>query len=281
MGADARGGVEDEGDDMARVLITGCSTGIGRATAVELTARGHDVVASARRLTAIEHLDVAARVELDVDDDASVAAAVAAAGDIDVLVNNAGWAAGGPIERVPLDRVRAMFDTNVFGVVRLLQGVLPLMRARGAGTIVNVSSMAGKVAVPLNGFYAASKFAVEAVSESLHYEVGHFGIRVVIIEPGFIDTAFGDNAQHFGEDAAPYDELRRQWDATADVLTGGEGATPGPELVAAAIADAIESDDGPLRVAVGADAELVAAVRATNDDATFEATMRETLGLTW
>ena len=97
---------------MARVLITGCSTGIGRATAIELTARGHDVVASARRLGALDGLDVAARVELDVDDDASVVAAVAGAGDIDVLVNNAGWEAGGPIERVPLARVKAMFETS-------------------------------------------------------------------------------------------------------------------------------------------------------------------------
>ena len=276
----AQSAAPDEGDDMARVLITGCSTGIGRATAVELTARGHDVVASARRLAAIEDLDVAARLELDVDDDASVAAAVAAAGDLDVLVNNAGWEAAGPIERTPVDRIKAMFETNVFGVARMVQAVTPAMRERGAGTIVNVSSMAGRVAAPLNGFYAASKFAVEALSESLHYEVGHFGIRVVIIEPGAIETAFGDNQQRFGEDTAPYDELRRQWDAASEVLGGG-GPAPGPELVATAIADAIEAPDTPLRVPVGADAELVSSVRAANDDATFEATMRETLGLTW
>lgn len=265
---------------MARVLITGCSTGIGRATAVELAARGHDVVATARRLDALDGLDVAARLELDVDDDASVAAAVAAAGPVDVLVNNAGWEAAGPVERTPIDRVKAMFETNVFGVARMVQAVAPRLRERGSGTIVNVSSMAGRVAAPLNGFYAASKFAVEALSESLHYELGHFGIRVVIIEPGNIDTAFGDNGQRFGEDTAPYDDLRRQWDAASEVLGGG-GDAPGPDLVATAIADAVEADEPPLRVPVGADAEMVAAVRAASDDAGFEAAMRETLGLTW
>lgn len=265
---------------MARVLITGCSTGIGRATAVELTARGHDVVATARRREALEGLEVAAALELDVDDDTSVIGAVAAAGDLDVLVNNAGWEAAGPVERVPLERVKAMFDTNVLGVARLVQAVAPSMRAKGAGTIVNVSSMAGRVAAPLNGFYSASKFAVEALSESLHYELGHFGIRVVIIEPGNIATSFGDNAQRYGEDTAPWDELRAAWDTASEVLSGG-GEAPGPELVATAIADAVEAEETPLRIPVGADAEMVAAVRSSSDDATFEATMRETLGLSW
>lgn len=265
---------------MARALITGCSTGIGRATAVELTARGHEVVATARRPAALDDLDVAARLALDVDDDASVAAAVAAAGEVDVLVNNAGWEAGGPVERVPIDAVKAMFETNVFGVARMVQAVAPGLRAKGAGTIVNVSSMAGRVAAPLNAYYSASKFAVEAISESLHYELGHFGIRVVVIEPGNIATNFGDNVQRFGEDTAPYDELRRQWDAASEVLGGG-GDAPGPELVATAIADAIEAADPPLRIPVGPDAEMVAAVRSSSDDAAFEATMRATLGLSW
>ena len=264
---------------MARVLITGCSTGIGRATAAELAARGHEVVATARRPETLEGLIVAERLALDVDDDASVRAAVAAAGPVDVLVNNAGWETAGPVEVAPLDEVRAMCETNVLGPARMIQAVLPAMRERGRGTIVNVSSVAGVVAGPLNGFYSASKHAVEALSESLHYEVGHFGVRVVIIEPGAFATAFGDNARRHGEDSPPYDELRRQWDAASEVLAGG--AAPGPEPVAVAIADAIEADDPPLRIPVGEDAQLVVAVRAANDDATFEATMRETLGLTW
>ena len=264
---------------MARVLITGCSTGIGRATAVELAARGHEVVATARRPESLDGLEVAERLALDVDDTASVQAAVAAAGSVDVLVNNAGWESAGPVEKADLDEVRAMFETNLLGAARMVQAVLPAMRERGNGTIVNVSSVAGVVAGPLNGFYAASKHALEAMSESLHYEVGHFGVRVVIIEPGAFATAFGDNARRHGEDAAPYDELRAQWDAASEVLAGA--TAPGPEAVAVAIADAIEADAPPLRIPVGDDAQLVVAVRAAHDDAAFEATMRETLGLTW
>src|SRR5215470_14039128 len=127
---------------MARVLITGCSSGIGRATAVELTKRGHDVIATARRPETLDDLDVAQRLALDVTSDASVAAAVAAAGEVDVLVNNAGIAIGGPIEKVPLDRAQALFDTNVWGALRMIQAIAPSMRARNGGAIVNVTSVA-------------------------------------------------------------------------------------------------------------------------------------------
>jgi NAD(P)-dependent dehydrogenase (short-subunit alcohol dehydrogenase family) len=265
---------------MSRALVTGCSTGIGRATAVELTKRGFEVVATARRPETIDDLDVAATLTLDVDSDESVAAAVAAAGRVDVLVNNAGFGVVGPVELVPLSEIRRMFETNVFGVIRMVQAVLPQMRERGAGTIVNVTSLAGRVAPPLDGFYSATKFGVEGLTEALHYEVGHFGIRVVLVEPGVIETQFGDNARNYGQEAAPYDELVTQWEAARTRLPGAENA-PGPDLVAAAIADAIEAKEHRLRHPVGADAELVTTVRAQLDDATFESTMRETLGLTW
>lgn len=238
------------------------------------------MVATARRPESLDDLDVAVRLPLDVDDDASVAAALTEAGEIDVLVNNAGWAVTAPVERAPLEEVRAMFETNVFGVVRLLTGVLPGMRERGRGTVVNVSSVAGVVAGPLSGFYAATKHALEAISESLHYEMGHFGLRVVIIEPGAIETGFAGNERHVGEDSAPYDQLRAEWDQASERLSGGADV-PGPELVATVIADAVEAEDPPLRIPVGADAEMVVAVRKASDDAAFEATMRQTLDLTW
>ena len=187
---------------MSRALVTGCSTGIGRA-AVELTKRGFEVVATARRPETLADLDVAATLALDVDSDDSVAAAVAAAGPIDVLVNNAGFGVIGPVESVPLAEVRRMFETNVFGVIRMIQAVLPQMRERGSGTIVNVTSLAGRVAPPFDGFYSATKFGVEGLSEALHYEVGHFGIRIVLIEPGVFETAFGDNAARFGMEGGP------------------------------------------------------------------------------
>jgi NADP-dependent 3-hydroxy acid dehydrogenase YdfG len=264
---------------VARVLITGCSTGIGRATAVELTERGHHVTATARRLEALDDLDVAAKAVLDVDDDSSVAAAVQGAGEIDALVNNAGFEVAGPIERADLSDVRDMFETNVFGLARMVQAVAPQMRERGGGTIVNLSSIAGVASPPLGGFYAASKFAVEAISECMHLELGHFGVRTVSIEPGPFATNFRANVRHSGTDTPPYDELLAQWDGSTDALAGG--TPPGPAAVATAIADAVEADDPPLRIPVGEAAEMIVALRASSDDETFEATMRETLNLTW
>ncbi len=165
-----------------RVLITGCSTGFGREAAIELARRGHEVVATARRPETLADLDVALKLALDVDSDESASEAVAQAGEVDALVNNAGWSAHGPIEKVPLQEVRRMFETNFFGAARMIQAIAPKMRARQSGVIVNVSSMAGRVAAPLMGFYAASKFALEGLSEALHLELGHFGIRVVVLE---------------------------------------------------------------------------------------------------
>jgi NAD(P)-dependent dehydrogenase (short-subunit alcohol dehydrogenase family) len=265
---------------MARVLITGCSTGFGRATAVELTKRGHEVLATARRPEALDELDCAEKLRLDVDDDASVAEAVRSAGQIDALVNNAGFGMTGPIEHVPIDEFRRMFETNVLGAVRMIQAVLPQMRERGSGTIVSVTSLAGLVTPPTGGTYSATKHALEAVSDALHYEVGHFGIRVALVEPGYFETDFQGKEPRFGLDEPPYDELDRQWSAAFEKLRGGEPAS-GPEPVAQVIADAVEGTEDKLRWPVGSDADMVLAARNSMDDATFEATMRGVLDLTW
>jgi NAD(P)-dependent dehydrogenase (short-subunit alcohol dehydrogenase family) len=265
---------------MARVLITGCSTGFGRATAVELTKRGHDVMATARRAETLDDLDVGQKLRLDVDDDLSVADAVERAGRVDALVNNAGFGIVGPIEHVPLSEFRRMLETNVFGAMRMIQAVLPQMRERGSGTIVNVTSLAGLVTAPLGGTYSASKHALEAVSEALHYEVGHFGVRVALIEPGFFETEFQGKEPRFGLDGPPYDELDRQWSVSFEKLQGGEPPS-GAEPVAQVIADAVEGTDDRLRWPVGPDAEMVLSARNSMDDATFEATMRGVLDLTW
>jgi len=265
---------------MTRVLITGCSTGIGRATALELAKRGYDVVATARRPDTLDDLDVAQRLALDVTSDASVAAAVAAAGEIDLLVNNAGIAMGGPIEKAPLDRAQALFDTNVWGALRMIQAIAPSMRARNGGAIVNVTSVAGRVVGPLNGVYSASKFALEALTEGLALELNHWGIRVLAIEPGYIETAIGDNSSDYGHDIPPYDELARIWEQSQQRLQG-DGEPQGPELVAAAIADALEADDPPLRHPVGTDAEMIIGTRDSMAYEQFLATMKEFLGLDW
>jgi NAD(P)-dependent dehydrogenase (short-subunit alcohol dehydrogenase family) len=267
-----------------KILVTGCSTGIGRAAAAELAARGHHVIATARRPETLADLDVTTRLALDVDSDASIAAALGAVGgarEIDVLVNNAGLGVSGPVEKVPLDEVRRMFETNFFGAVRMMQAVLPDMRTRGSGVVVNVTSVAGIVAAPLSGFYSATKYALEAVTEAARLELGHFGVRVLAVEPGYIETSFGDNSASYGEDVAPYDELAAVWEKAQGVIEGANGQPQTPELVARVIADAIETDDRRLHVPAGTDADMIIATRESMDYATFEATMRQMLEIDW
>jgi NAD(P)-dependent dehydrogenase (short-subunit alcohol dehydrogenase family) len=261
-----------------RVLVTGAARAIGAATARAFSEQGWEVVATARRPELLAEVPATVRLALDVTDDESVSACLDQAGPVDALVNNAAISEDGPMERFPVDRFRAVLETNLVGALRMVQAVVPAMRERGSGAIVNVSSVNGRVASPLGGAYAASKFAMEAMSETLHLELGHFGIRVVLIEPGFIAPGMKPGASWGME--APYDELGRQWNGADDSLLGGEGR-PGPELVGEAIVRAVTTDEPKLRWPVGADAELVLATRAALDDAAFEAAMRETLGLTW
>jgi NAD(P)-dependent dehydrogenase (short-subunit alcohol dehydrogenase family) len=237
------------------------------------------VIATARRTEVLDDLDVASRLRLDVTSDQSVAEAFAAAGRVDALVNNAGVGLVGPVERLPIDEGKQMFDANFFGALRCIQAVLPQMRERGSGTIVNVSSVAGRVAPPLDGMYSGSKFALEGLSEALMREVGHFGIKVAVVEPGFFQTAFSDNVSRVGTDTPPYDELQREWEAASERLRGGD--RPGPEAVVHTIADIVEADAPDFRSPVGDDAQMVMAARAAMDDASFEAAMRQTLQLDW
>jgi len=272
------------------VLITGTSTGIGRAAAEMLAAKGYRVLATMRTPEKGRDLAENAKangwdltvVPLDVRDGASVRGALDQAGDIDVLVNNAGFEVWGPLEEMTVDDVKDQFETNVYGPFRLITAVLPRMRQRGSGVIVNVSSVAGRVSAPLNGLYSASKFALEALSETIHYEVGHFGVRCHIVEPGGVATPFPDNRRLVGaaagDEGSPYRELITQWEAAADRLTGGARAQP--EDVASAILDAIETG-GKLRYPVGQDANLVFTARKAMDDAQFESAMRQQLGLAW
>ena len=209
-----------------RILITGAARAIGAATAAELTRAGHDVVATARDPAALQDLDVALRLALDVTDAGSVAAALEAAGELDAVVNNAAQNGKGPLESFPLDEMEAMFRTNAFGALRVVQPLLAAWRARGSGVIVNVSSIQGRVATPLDGAYAASKYALESLSETLHYELGHFGIRVVIVEPGY--TAPGMKAADRRHGDRAYAQLWEEWGHTDRVVTGPAGRTPPP-----------------------------------------------------
>ena len=234
---------------MGRVLVTGCSTGFGRATAVELTKRGHDVVATARRAASRSRTSTSpTRLALDVDDDASVASAVAEAGDLDALVNNAGFGISGPIEQLPIDEVRAVMETNCFGVVRMVQAVVPSMRERGSGTIVNVSSVAGRVAPPLGGLLRGVEVrgrgpdARRCTTRSVTSGSGCGSSSRASSRP-----TSRTRSTRFGLDGAPYDELEAEWQR-ARASARRRGAA-GPEAVAAAIADAIESDEPQAAVA--------------------------------
>ncbi|MFZ1062497.1 MAG: SDR family NAD(P)-dependent oxidoreductase [Acidimicrobiales bacterium] len=261
-----------------RILITGAARAIGAATATVLSQAGHEVIATARDVALLEPLDVSLRLALDVTDDYSIAEALARAGELDAVVNNAAAQGRGPLEDFPIDRLRLVFETNAIGPIRLLQHVLPTWRERGSGVIVNISSVQGRVSTPLEGAYAGSKYALEAMSETLHYELRHFGIRTVIIEPGYV--APGMKPAPMDERNPAYAQLWHEWDGTDSKLTGAEGR-PGPEIVAYAVQRALEDESTPLRVPVGADAELILATRSQMDDAQFEALMRQTLNLRW
>src|SRR3989440_3622601 len=201
------------------VLITGCSTGIGRATAERLAKRGHTVYATARRPESVADLEKQGckTLALDVTDEESMKAAVAAVeqaeGAVGALVNNAGYSQSGAVEDVPMEQVRRQFETNVFGLIRMCQLVLPGMRREGSGRIVNLSSMGGKLVFPGGGIYHATKHAVEAVSDALRFEVKGFGIGVSIIQPGLIRTQFGETAvgsiHEATSDDGPYAKFHR------------------------------------------------------------------------
>jgi short-subunit dehydrogenase len=272
------------------VLITGSSAGIGNSLAEKLAAKGYRVLATMRTPAKGAALAEKAKangwnleiIQLDVRDEASVKVAIAKAGDIDVLVNNAGFEVWGPLEEMSVDDIKDQFETNVYGPFRLILAVVPGMRNRESGVIVNVSSVAGRVAAPLNGLYAASKFALEALSESLKYELGHFNIRIHLIEPGVVTTAFADATRRVGAGAgqeSPYAEMVRDWESATERLNpGGSGTDAGD--VADVIVDAIENGE-KLRYPVGQDANMVMAARRAMDDEQFEAAMRQQLGMTW
>jgi NADP-dependent 3-hydroxy acid dehydrogenase YdfG len=270
------------------VLITGCSSGIGQATARRLAAGGWTVYATARRLETIEHLkDAGCRtLALDVTDEASMRAAVDEVkrieGAIGVLVNNAGYSQGGAIEQVPLDAVRAQFETNVFGLIALTQMVLPGMREQGWGKVVNIGSMGGRLTFPGAGLYHATKYSLEAISDALRFEVKGFGIDVVLIEPGLIVTEFAATAVAKADEASgttadgPYAEF----DAKVSALTTGVYEGPmrhlggGPEVVAKAIEKAISRRRAPARVPVTASARLSILQRKLTPDRVWDAAMR-------
>ncbi len=269
------------------VLITGCSSGIGHSTAERLLADGRTVYATARRPETIADLAEkgATTLALDVTDEDSMSAAVQAVvdaeGAVGVLVNNAGYSQSGAIESVPIDEVRRQYETNVFGLLRMCQLVLPGMRDQGSGTIVNIGSMGGRLTFPGAGIYHSTKYALEAISDSLRFEVRGFGVHVVLIEPGLIVTGFGDVASGSataaaGSDGGAYGEFNRHVaKLTSDAYTGPMSKLGGgPETVAATVSRALAAKRPKARYAVTPSAHLMINQRKVTPDRVWDLMMR-------
>jgi NAD(P)-dependent dehydrogenase (short-subunit alcohol dehydrogenase family) len=270
------------------VLVTGCSSGIGRATALRLARSGWKVYASARRPETIADLRDAGcqTLALDVTDEQSMRAAVdtveQAQGAVGVLINNAGYSQSGAIETVPLDAVRRQFETNVFGLVRLTQLVLPKMRAQRWGKIVNLGSMGGRLSFPGGGHYHATKHAVEAISDAMRFELRGFGIDVILLEPGLITTEFGEAATaSMADTTIAGDDPYAKFNATVGAVTKGAYEGPmrrlggGPDRVAKTIERALKRRHPPARITITPSAKLTIAMRRLMPDRAWDAAMRQ------
>jgi NAD(P)-dependent dehydrogenase (short-subunit alcohol dehydrogenase family) len=268
------------------ILITGASTGIGRATALHFHQQGWNVVASMRNPEQAGDLASMERVlvtRLDVTDEASIAQAITETlerfGGIEVLVNNAGFGAYGPLEITAMDVVRRQFDTNVIGLMAVSKAVLPVLRQQGGGVIVNISSVGGRMTFPLGSLYHGSKFAVEGLSEALVYELAPLGIKVKLVEPGFVETDFAGRSFVLSIDpqGGPYEPTVSAVLAAFDDMQQ-QGGSPASD-VARLIYDAATDGSDQLRYVVGADASSTLQAREQLDDDAFIAMIRNNFGL--
>jgi len=270
-------------DRSRAVLITGCSSGIGEATAARLAGAGWNVYATARRPETLAGLEARGckALALDVVDEASRKAAVeavtAAEGAVGVLVNNAGWSQSGAVESIPDERVRAQFDTNVFGPLALTRLVLPGMREQGWGKVVNISSMGGELTFPGGGLYHATKYAIEALSDALRFEVKAFGVDVILIQPGLITSGFSEvTAREIGAGTtadSPYADFNKAvGDASVAAYEKGllaKLAGP-PEAVAETIEKALAAKRPKARYKVTASARVLMGLHSILPDAGWD-----------
>ncbi len=269
-------------------LITGTSSGIGRATALALADAGHITFATARHVESINDLKQQGlqTLALDVINEQSMTKAISTiesqTDGIDILVNNAGYSEMGPIEEVSMERIRLQFETNVFGLIRLCQLVLPGMRHKRSGYMINISSMGGEFTTPLAGIYHASKYAVESISDALRFEVQPFGVHVVIVQPGVVRTRSASTvAQSLRSDkSSPYfaqiDGFKRFLEKnTAE----SDASAISAEAVAKVIVDAIEAPQPKTRYKVGDEAEQLPRLRRTLSDREWDALFSDQFGL--
>lgn len=271
------------------ILITGASSGIGYDAALALAVEGHRVYAAARRVERMEPLKEkgVAAIRMDVTDEQSMVEGVnyvmQKEGRIDVLVNNAGYGYFGSVENVPMDEARRQLEVNVFGLARLCQLVLPIMRKQGAGRIINTASIAGKMVVPFGGWYNVSKYSVEALSDAMRMEVSPFGIDVVLIEPGGIKTEWGHiAARHLRESTAgtPYEPAGTRF---ADITQWGYDSKylSSPHVITRAILHAVDSRRPRTRYRTGRGAHVLVLMHRLLPTRCWDSMMRGFLAMTW
>ena len=268
------------------ILITGCSSGIGRLTAAYFQQKGWNVIATVRsnpeadtELNAMENVLATA---LDVTDQATINSAIAAGierfGRIDVLLNNAGYGSYGLLEATPEHKIRLQYDVNVLGTLLVTKGVLPHFRANGVGTVINISSMGGKVSFPLGTLYHGSKFAVEGMSEALSFELAPIGIKVKIIEPGMMNTNFATSSFDLNIDPA-MTEYQPVVDKVLAAFEQGAAGASDPIIVAETVYEAATDGSDRLRYIAGEDAKQLIAARKQMDDPEYLAMIRAQYGL--
>src|SRR2546425_2444381 len=264
-------------NDKKVALVTGVSSGIGRATATLLSGRGFRVFGTMRKPSEINGpLEGVELVRLDVRDEESVRSCLRTvldqAGRIDALVNNAGYTLIGSLEETSIEEAKDVFETNFFGVLRMSQALLPIMREQGYGRIANISSVLGFLPAPYQGIYAASKHALEGYSESLDHEVRQFGIRVSLIEPGFTRTKIGQNARRTDQSLDVYTgERRRALDAVRAAIAGGAE----PATVASVVLEALSAAAPRLRYPVGREARFLSRLRKLAPPGLFDRGLRK------
>jgi NAD(P)-dependent dehydrogenase (short-subunit alcohol dehydrogenase family) len=268
-------------------VVTGSSSGIGLATSLALARNGYLTYATMRNLAKRDSIQSVADkqqlpvrvVQLDVTNENSIKSAIQSilseAGRIDLLVNNAGYALTGAFEDIGIDEIKAQYETNVFGVIRVTQAVLPIMRKQGSGRIINVSSGAGRIGYPGGSAYVSSKFALEGLSESMAYEIEQFGIKTVLVEPGFVRTNFGENiaTAHKAQDPhSPYSQMMQMMSSIRGKML--ENASDA-DLVAEVVVEAATAKEPNLRYLAGKDVQQMVAAKKSMSDEEFQKMMKQ------
>ena len=267
-------------------LVTGASSGIGKSTVRKLLAAGANVYAAARRIERMADLESegAHSVAMDVTDDESmesgVTSIVAKEGSIDILINNAGYGSYGAVEDVPMEEARRQLEVNVFGLARLTQLVLPAMRGKRYGKIVNITSVGGKIATPFGGWYHATKHAVEGMSDSLRMETAPFGIDVIIVEPGGIATEWGgiaaENLKKTSGQGAYADSANRVADGMAKMYSGNQLSSP--DVIADTVLRSVTASHPKTRYATGYGAKMILFLRRWLSDRMFDRMIQRMMG---